>query len=235
MNNLNYQVSLTMAEDTVHDLINSGYYLYAFHAVQSSDKAGRPLVWIRVESYSVTTVIGWTEMYQAFTSQSKTIKGQIHAGFFASITDGQILRVNEGGTGVVTDGGRPATISILNSTTTQFVCGISLKGALTCAFPLYGENEQVITPTAKVLLIFSTQRIAIGTVIEYISDPRGSQYQGLDSLAAISPGILIDLCASHQREVSFDINDGWTWGGGAWAQVVPANTNLVPLLIEPST
>ena len=34
------------------------------------------------------------------------------------------------------------------------------------------------------------------------------------------------------QDVEFDINAGWSWGGGAWAKRVQANADIVPMLIE---
>ncbi len=81
-----------------------------------------------------------------------------------------------------------------------------------------------VTPVQKLLLIFSTNQMKTGTAIDYI--------YGAYSLASYSPGIFIDLTGAQQRAVNYDINEGWSWGGYAWAREIASNSNLVPLLIE---
>ena len=146
--------------------------------------------------------------------------GQIDASYATDINLGQMLNVVAGGTGAVVDGGPATAISIQNTTATPFTCGISEMTAGSakplCAFPLYGNQMDVMAPIEKVLLMFSTTPINTGTVIEQ----------------AYSSGIFIDLTSAQQRAVKFDINNGWDWGGFAWARQVAPNSNLVPLLIE---
>jgi hypothetical protein len=77
----------------------------------------------------------------------------------------------------------------------------------------------VIAPIEKILLMFSTKPLNTGAVVEQ----------------AYSSSIMVDLTANNTRDVSYDINKGWSWDGGSWAQQVPAQTNLVPLLIESPT
>lgn len=217
----NYGVLITMNTATVQALLSGNYYLYGFKAVQATQGGGAPLVWFQTQGYSANTNVAWTEQYQAYTSTSQIIpNGQITASFSTDIDLGQTLQVQAGGIGEVVSGGPSTAISILNQTSTQFTCGISQTqngvSSPLCAFPLYGNQMDVIAPIEKVLLMFSTLPVNTGTVI----------YQ------AYSSGILVDLTSSNQRTVSFDINAGWSWGGYSWGQQVPPNSNLVPLLIE---
>src|SRR5260370_993515 len=92
-----------------------------------------------------------------------------------------------------------------------------------CAFPLYGNSLQVVVPLGKILLMFSSQPVAPGTVIDDFYAP---------AVRSFSSGVLIDLAAENQPSLGYDINAGWSWGGFSWAQEVPAGTGLVPLLIE---
>jgi len=218
-----YEVTINMTAETVSQLLAAGFFLYGFKAVQASITGGSPVVWFATQEFSATTMINWQEQYQAYTSNSQIIPGgNIVASFAAGITLGETLNVTAGGVGDVTSTGLPTAISILNTVSTPFTCGISeLQGATynaLCAFPLFGNNEDVIAPIEKVFLMFSTQPVNTGTVIEQ----------------SYGPGILIDLTASNQRTVNYDINAGWSWGGFSWAQQFPPNSNLVPLLIEPS-
>jgi hypothetical protein len=45
---------------------------------------------------------------------------------------------------------------------------------------------------------------------------------------------VINFADNNSPTLGIDINQGWGWGWGdyAWAQTVPANTDLRPLLIQ---
>jgi hypothetical protein len=219
-----YQITINMDGDTVTALLNGNYWLYGFKAVQTTQGGGSPLVWFATQDFMAQTQISWEEQYQAFTSQSQIIPGgEITATSPYDITLDQTLTVGAGGVGTVTAGGTQLAISIVNTTDTQFTCGVSeLQNGVAmplCAFPLYGGGGvDVIAPIEKVLLMFSTKPVNTGTVIEQ----------------AYSPGILIDLTGENQRIVTFAMNQGWSWGGYSWAQPVNYAAQLVPLLIEPA-
>jgi hypothetical protein len=221
-----YSVTITMNQTTVNALSTGGFYLYGFKAVKTTS-VGAPVVWFETAAFGLNTVVSWSENYQAYTSNSQVIAGgQVVATNSYPINLGQTLQITTpAGTGSVnTQSGTPQAIDIANQTTTQFTCGISQSnpvGAVTpmCAFTLYGNFTDVIAPIEKVLLMFSTLPINTGTVVEQ----------------SYSPALLIDLTAENSRTVAFDINQGWNWGGGSWAQAYAANTDLVPLLIETST
>jgi hypothetical protein len=222
-----YEIDITMAPATVTALLNGNYNLYGFKAVQAAQGGGAPLVWFQLTSteYSALTQLQWSVQYQAYTSTSTIVpNGKVTASYATNVELGQQLNVEPGGIGNVTTAGPATAISVYNTTSTQFTAGISQQAAdgsnnPMCAFPLYGQQLDVIAPIEKVLLMFSTQPVNTGTVIEQ----------------AYSPGVLIDLTSSNQRAVAYDINAGWSWGGYSWAQTVAANENLVPLLIETSS
>jgi hypothetical protein len=215
-----YAVTITMSPATVQTLLGSDYILYGFKAVQSTVGGGAPVVWFQTNNFSASTQVSWVEDYQAYTSTSTIIpNGEIVASFNTDITLGQKLEVQQGGVGDVVSSTLPLAISILNTIGTPFTCGISQQvngtSSPMCAFPLYGNNLDVIVPLELVLLMFATNPVNTGTVIEQ----------------SYGPGILIDLTANNQRSVNYDINLGWTWGGYSWGQSVQASSNLLPLLI----
>ena len=74
------------------------------------------------------------------------------------------------------------------------------------ALPLSGSGIEVVTPVEKVLLLFAQATFSAGTV----------------SYKAYARGILVDLTGASQRNVSYDSNNGWSSGGGAWATPVAA-------------
>ena len=225
-----YGINITMEGDTVDKLQQGNYYLYGFKGVQTTLKNGVPVVWFQTQTYSALTKISWEEEYQAYTALAGSIpKGQIKASAAYDITLGQTLDVTgTAGTGTVVQGGTAGAISILNQTADykEFTCGISQMqnsgdtptATPLCAFPLYGTGLDVMAPIELVLLMFSTQQVDTGMVI----------------YKAYSQGVLVNLTGVTERNLKFDINKGWSWGGAAWAQTVPANADLAPLLIEKS-
>lgn len=220
-----YSIVITMSQTTVDSLSAGGFSLFGFKAVKATTNGG-PLVWFQTGDYDTTTPIGWEETYEAYVSNTEIDTGvTIDASNSLPINLGQTLDVNDPkGTGVVKDGGLSEGISILNDTSAPFTCGISqTQGGTTtplCAFPLFGNGLDVIVPIEKVLLTFASSPIDTGTVIEQ----------------AFAQGFLIDLtdAPSQSRAVNFDINKGWSNGGFTWAQVVPPQSSLLPLLIDNS-
>lgn len=101
-------------------------------------------------------------------------------------------------------------------------CGISQMVAGSakpmCAFPLSGSDLDVFAPIEKVFLMFATKQVNTGTVIEQ----------------SFGQGVFIDLTAQNSRNLTYDIDAGWSWDGGVWAKAYPASTLMVPFLIESS-
>ena len=217
-----FDVDIKMSQETVNALSQNGFILYGFKAVKSAIP-GAPVVWFQTRAYGKDTVLNWDENYEAYTSTSDIVAGgRIKATNSYPIKLGQTLEVNDrSGTGSVSGTGKAGAISIMNNTSTKLTCGISQldpDGAVSpmCAFPLFGNNLDVIAPIERILLMFSTSPFNTGTVI----------------FQAYSPGVLIDLTGATSRDLSYDIDNGWAWDGGAWGRQIKASENLVPLLIE---
>lgn len=115
-----------------------------------------------------------------------------------------------------------------------------------CVFPLNPRFAAWITPREIVLLAFSTFPMAPGTVSgASLANPLGSNSEdsgadeepsGNDGGAirgSASPGLRVDLELAQVPEVtvSFDVLDGWTWGGFDWGRVVGTGESLTDLLI----
>lgn len=215
------QVTISMDAQTVEALYGSGYALYAFAAVQCSDQAGAPLVWMKLP-YAENTVVKWPAQYAAYTAFPGA-GGPVVPGFSIPVAPGQTLTVQPSGIGVVTEEGTAGAVTILNGTTSPFRCGISQPGsgggmAPVCVMPLYGNFAQIIRPLPRILLLFATGSPAVGETVSL----------------ALGPGVLVDLDGDPERAVSFDLNEGWDWGKATWGTPVPAETPLAPLLVEPS-
>jgi hypothetical protein len=218
-----------MKVGTLTALANSGFYLYGFKAAGNSDLAGRPLVWLRMLYYAATTIVSCTDQYEAYISNSPIISNEeVVVATAAGIMPGQTLQISAGGSVAVLREGAPTSISILNTTSQLLTCGLSqIQNGTSmpfCAFPLNGDGLNVIAPLEKVLLIFSTVLIETGTVTDQSFSFAGP--------GAYSSGLLIDLNDDEQRQVSFDINEGWSWGAYTWGQQISSVSNLVPFLID---
>jgi hypothetical protein len=219
-----YKIVIAMKQDTVTSLTGDGYYLYGFKAVKSAAGKGAPLVWFRTADYGLSTELDWAEQYQAYTTTGQIVPGgRVKATNAYDIGLDQTLNVTgKDGTGSVdTQHGTTQAIGIDNQTSTPFTTGISQvqpDGTVTpmCAFNLFGNHLDLIAPIEQVLLMFSSEPVDTGTVIEQ----------------AYSSGLIIDLTASNSRSVAYDINTGWNWGSATWGTPVPPQADLVPLLIQ---
>lgn len=218
-----YNITINMSDDTVIKLLNGGFKLYAFKAVQTSQGGGLPTVWFTSDTFQAATEVTWEEKYQAYVSRSQIVPGgRIVASSAYPIDFGQTLEVGPGGTGTVTGQVKPSLpIFIENTVNTEYTCGISQlhdgKYTPLCALPLYGQNTVTVRPIERVLLMFATSQVNTGTVIEQ----------------SFSSGALIDLTTDVSREVTFEINQGWGPSRASWLTLVPSRTALDELLIEP--
>jgi hypothetical protein len=227
-----YATNITLAQDTVDKLTDGNFSLYGFKAVKATSK-GSPLVWFATKTFSLTTALQWEEKYNAYTSRTEikpNTRITASASYAADLK--QTLNVTSpSGTGSIdTLNGVDGAIAINNETSTPFSCGLSQTDpngnvSLMCAFDLYGNTMDVIAPIETILLLFATAQLNTGTVIE----------------KAFTSGLIIDLTGAPAvggvptRNVSFDINNGWSWpDNAAWGKQVPPKADLVPLLIQNS-
>jgi hypothetical protein len=223
----NYSITFAMPQATVDTLSANNFSLFGFKAVKSTSK-GSPVVWFNTNVYGIGTELAWTVQYQAYTTNAAIVPGgQIKATNAYNIDLGQSLLVNTPqGTGTVNTGiGVPGAISVVSNVSSQLTCGISqlqpnsTTASPMCAFPLFGNMTDVIAPIEKVLIMFAAGPINNGTVIVLSS----------------SQGVLVDLTAENDvTGIKFDINKGWDTGGQANCTLVPSNSNLIPLLVQPS-
>ncbi len=218
-----YEIDVKLLNDTAPTLHDRHFSLYGFKAVKTSLGGGQPLVWFKTQSFLATTVIIWEEQYEAYIStsdikQNVTIRAsnqkRIDLNAKATVTSDSRM--------IVTEGGTPHAITIKNKDAKPWTCGISQQNSngytQLCAFPLSGHMEDVIAPIEKVLLMFATETVNTGTVIE----------------KAYSEGVMINLTAAQTRALTFDINAGWDWGGQTWGTKVTENELLSPILIAQS-
>lgn len=219
-----YMINLSMPAATVQQLAAGNYKLFMFKAVQSAVGGGAPTVWAATTQYSTNTSVSWTEDYYAYASMEEIQSG---VDFSSSNTEainlGQILQVAGQAVGTVADGGTPEAITVQNTVTTPFTCGLAQPnptgGGLPtpiCAFPLYGLNLDLIVPLEKVALVFAAGPYQEGMVIE----------------SSIGPAVLADLTLSNNISLGYDINNGWTWTGNQ-ASDIPSDEFVQTLIVPP--
>jgi hypothetical protein len=218
-----YSVNITMSSTTVSALIANQYQLFAFKAADGP-ASGVPVVWFSTSNYSTQSTISWQEQYAGYTSTTTSLAPEttIVASFSAPMNLGQTMNVGAGGVGTVVNSGSPGYLDIFNQTTTPYTCGVSVFNQVTnssnpiCAFNLFGSGLDTFVPVEIIYLMFATQAVNTGTVIEQ----------------SFAPGIQVNMTGqSTPAPLTFDINNGWT--GPGYSTNYPANQNLLPLLINP--
>jgi hypothetical protein len=219
----NYSVSISLNQTTIKALTSSGYSLYTFGAVFCSDSGGQTLVWSINTAFSANISISWGDGIYAYTASRPIQQSDpIYVGSKSAIELGQVMNVEAGGIGEVKNGGVAGGCSILNTTTTEFLCGLCnpVGGAVApvCVFPLYGGNMQIIAPCPQIFLMFATEKFLPATPVE----------------TSYGPGLVVEMSGSANRNVTFDVNQGWAWGNFAWATAVRANSNITSLMIRAS-
>lgn len=219
-----YEIDITMSANTVQTLKQQGCSLLAFKAVKTQVTNGAPTVWVSVANYLTSTSLVWEETYAAYIS-AQQIKNNVNINTNTNIAAdlGYNVLVDQYGNLTANQNGAAGTISIINQAATPYTTGISQasdNGGMQplCALPLNGNFMDQVTPIEKVMLVFSSGITNTGTVLYSIS----------------STGFMIDLTGVTDRSVVFDVNTGWSANGASWAQVIPANTALSPLLVTNS-
>ncbi len=221
---ISHQIQISMTPSTVVALRSGGFQLCVCKGVQTTISEGSPVVWYATAALQFNLIVTWTADYRAYTSSGEIVPGgPVVPGSGYDLGLGQTLTVNRGdGSAAVGTGGVPGGITILNQTATPLICGLSQSvmdvSAPVCALPLYGHAIDVIMPVEKVLLMFTSTPVKAGTTIE----------------ESFAPGVLVDLRSTYSRSVAFDVNQGWSWGGGPWAMPVSPGTALAPLLVGSS-
>ena len=220
-----YTINITMTPATVTVLSRNGFALYGFKAVKTTTQGASPLVWFRTGSVFLNTQVTWTDQYRAYLSTSPiTPNGTIAVSSAVAIDLGQTAVVGQDGHLTAIAQGTPSAISLSSASFQQWTSGIAQPGAdqqpnPLVALPLSGDGIKIIAPIEKVLLLLAQTTFGAGTV----------------SFKAYAPGILVDLTGVSQRNVSYDTNNGWSSGGGAWATPVAAQQDLIPILVNPGS
>lgn len=215
-------IEVQLNATTLTALKELGYALYVMRAFNTTNAAGKPLVWIVETNYLENNTLSFDTAYAAYVSTSQVIpNGVVVASSYAPADIGQTATVDANGELTVTNSGNPGGITLVNGSTSPYTTGLAtaINGQSPTpifAEPLYGLAEDIAAPLGKFLLTFTTQGVTAGTLIEH----------------AMSQSLLVDVSNLAQATVSFDINTGWDAGGAVWATPVAAGTNLIPVLVH---
>lgn len=223
-------LTISLSNATVQALAAGNLALYGFAAVSYGPVltaavgygGGYPLVWFRTPHCLQSTVVTLSDPAFAFISTTALSENAVVAMSASAPVDvGQTVQVATTGLLTTEASGQPGVISVVNQGPSPWTCGLAADAgpgpAPICAFPLHGNSMDMIGPTAKVLVMFAIDKIPVGSVVS----------------TAYAEGLFIDFQTETARAVSFDIDQGWSWGNGTWAAVVPPQTDLGALLITP--
>jgi hypothetical protein len=219
-------IDLALPQDTVQALAAGGYRLCLFKAVTCDLHGGRPLVWAATTAYRTSMTLDWDDGPYGYAATDEPGDGTVVRGSDQQRTElGGIVDV--GGNAVTTADPRPGDprfVTVLNTTTGPFTCGLAESAPLGggapapyCAFPLYGGNLVFLAPLPRVALAFTSLPLAAGEAVRYV----------------VGPTVLVDLDrTAGPAALGYDIDRGWSWRG---PQTVPVRIGgLTDALIVPS-
>jgi hypothetical protein len=214
------QLTITLSNETIQALQGMGYALYAMRGFNTTNAAGKPLVWLTTTQFANAISIDFAIQYAAYMSTTTVVGGVVIVqSTSAPVELGQTATLGADSRITVTTAGRSDAVTLVNGTTSPFTTGLAAahdagQPAPVFAEPLYGLGEDIAAPLDQFLLTFTTQGTTVGTVIEH----------------AMSQSLLVDMGGQAAVTASFDINTGWDAAGAPWAKSVAAGAALVPLL-----
>jgi hypothetical protein len=241
-----YSVTVSIASDDVlAALQESGYRLQAYRAVTATDGLTRPLLW---KSASLTDLLGtsvslaWNDALFGYVCSNPPAfiapGNQVTVAQSAPVRPGQVMEVMSNKPPSVRAADQPSgAVQVYSSLTTPRTCGLASRPGPQaplepfCVLPLPPGVLQDMTPAPKVLLLFSTDPAAPGTVAA------GRRASGGPHPMAVTSGLVVTLGqpgddpGSWQRAVSYD--GSWSAAGDPdWATPVPAVTDIVSLMTQ---
>ncbi|MFE0461628.1 hypothetical protein ACFW1A_20490 [Kitasatospora sp. NPDC058965] len=221
-----YRVRVTLSQASqqkVHDL---GLSLYVLKAV-CTNSLGDPLIWTSTSSFLDTLEVSWQPVYSAYVSTgglpSAAADVEIHEETIVPVQLGQRWQAPDRDKLFV--GGTPGAVEICSDT--PYSCGLAQsesggQARPVCGLTLTAQGMVTVTPTQRILLMFSPDRLALGRVVREAS----------------GPALLVDAADAPDglRELAFDPDAGWSTGTGpwpTWAQRVSGGQSVGTLLVAP--
>lgn len=215
-------LTISLSNGTVQTLQQSGFRLYVFRVVASSNKSGVPLVWARVDSYVESIVLGFSSTaFAAYVSTDAiAVDAPIVMGATAPVGAGQVVSVADGGGLTVASGAPTEDVYIASAASARYTCGLAAEAAgmsmqPSCAFTLYPQVAVTMQPADAIFVTWATS--------EY--DPSVYMQQSL------GPGLFVAFGGVAERAVSYDIVEGWGPADAEWAEPVETGTDLASILV----
>ncbi|HVW14154.1 MAG TPA: hypothetical protein VHB54_10035 [Mucilaginibacter sp.] len=220
-----YTVTVTLDDYTLGKLKAGGYSLQVFKGVKGNPNTGQPTLWFAVTEFSSSVKLTWTEQYGGYVDNQTLANGVVVDISSAKPMDlGNLMTLNADGSTTVTANGQAGQIDIVSLQNDEWLCGMtqSLNGnapTAICAFPLYGNQGDLMEPYETVVLMFDSAQVATGTVVE----------------EAVSASVSILLSGSSPTAtVAYDMNTSWAnTNNDPYVTINPMNLALAPVLIVP--
>jgi hypothetical protein len=226
-----YTIEIKIDDTKLKYLLENNFCLCCFRVVSSSSN-GTPLVWIVDKDLFKVIRITWNALYGAYISKRQDQICLNYKASFEGRTDlkinlGQIIVVNDKGLlSSPTSNGTKGAITISNENPNCYTCGISEYAGKNesgddifnpfCRFPLLSNSQNIITPTKKIALMFTSRKIEPANEIDE---------------KAPSSGIIVDLSASNKRTVTYDETGGWSADNLGESSTFASNSDMSLLLI----
>ncbi|EPC03677.1 hypothetical protein L861_19275 [Litchfieldella anticariensis FP35 = DSM 16096] len=215
-------LEIILSDDTLTKLKSSGYSLYLFLPVMSSNKSGVPLVWECRQDYLGNTKVPIPSQNIGYISTDIIDKNQtISIGSQISVACGQTLLVSPAGTLSAQANELPGIYFTSASASPRYSCGLAKqgsKGAVPyCAFDLYAALTVACIPINATFAFFATSIYDAGTYLE----------------TSLGQGIYLEMPPGGTTAATFDLDDGWhAMTAEQSSTIVPQGTKLVDILIQ---
>jgi hypothetical protein len=227
--------------DETAEILQKDYTQYGMRSTSAGGAGYRsPTVWLINKRFSTTTTIEWIIQYGLWTgSYTEAKTGQrIATGnkMYKNVELGDRFDVNNAaGTGSIIKGGAVGIgannqLHITNNTSTRFLGGVLMNSTgkestsendftKTCAFTLFGNQTLKMTPIQKVLIFFASDEYRTDTVIQ----------------SSITTALLINYNDELSRQVTFDIDKGWSGYIPGQDRVINSNQVITNILLPTSS
>ncbi|HTU70245.1 MAG TPA: hypothetical protein VMF11_07965 [Candidatus Baltobacteraceae bacterium] len=214
-----YTLTVNMSTDTVQQLKANGYALHAFFAVQAPP-AGLPVLVYRNPNFLPQTAIVFSpDALNVFLSatplQDKT---RLQNAQLQPIALGQLCTIDSSGVLDPPADGLPGAVTVYNASKTTYTTGlaVSVNGnpANVVALSVSAQLAQLAAPYSRAVVMLSNLPLSPGLMLAQAGDACYS----------------VDFGASVSRQVTFDVNAGWS-STGAFASLYPPPVDLTEVLI----
>ena len=225
---MTYTVTISLDNDTLMALQYGQWQMQVYKGCKSPGaSAALPTVWYTVPNseFSSTNTVSWDTPYGGYFSNTTCQAGAtVNTSTQEPMQLGSVMTLSTtGSASVSTSGEMPEAFTFLSEKQETWACGmlVNPQGRVPspiCAFPQSGAMANVIKPYEKVLILFTQDRLDVGTIVR----------------VALTHSVSCTLSTSNPNiEVEFSISMGWNTKGNPNARPNPIHFELAPDLIIP--